>query len=1168
MISGRIVLACSMVLVILMGSDLALAGPPKPGLVLWLDAENPASVTMDTAGMVRQWSDQSGRGNHARQPRSGAQPEYLIDGIGGKPALGFDGGDFLTLGQPDDLAFLPGRSHTIVAVYDLPKGNLGTIIARGGGGAEARACHLYLTPDKVGAIASGVRKEAPAGAGPGVVAQLCDGDRMDVQHNGHNCMTFRAGKVASDVDVLIGARRETADNLGVSWLLKGSLAEILVYDRALPPPELEQVYRHLNQKYGIEAVPLPSDPNKLAALLTSHRTGAELKAMAGRIGEIGDEAAPALESLLGSHRSAAPQLAELLALIAENNQLSNSLAVVAAGLLEHDDPFVHGPAEWAIAMKVGGDNNKQEIVWPRPDPPTWYRAWARYPADRRVEADWVRQALSRSLHRSGAAMLQDVDAMIRRVEAMRAAFSNDAEPARCEFVRQRLAGLRTLRGQMASQVETAPNLLASPRKLWIEGRRLLREVVMARPELDFQRLIFVSRYGPHTIRNITRAYQWKHKPGGDICILDGLRPDAPRTAVIDGRLGPGHVRGLDLWWDADRVVFGFARQPAWPPKIDTTDYTEEGEDACELRKTQEPTHIFEIRCDGSELRQRTDHGYWCDFEPTYCANGDIAFSSERCARSAECGRFEHDHTDVNLYVWSAATGDVVRLTDNKDVDRYPHSLDNGLIAFTRWEYQERHFMQVHSIWTARPDGTMADALYKQHMNAPCGLRDIRSIPGGSKLAAIATGHHTFAMGPVCVVDPRAGLNAEAGLRIVTPGVKPQEGAMAGSPVDEGGVPDRGGFYRQPWPLSERCFLVSYAYDRPNCTAHGGADSNGFGLYVIDSFGNKELVYRDPLLSCEFPIPLLRRCRPPLLPPSTEPARADAVCYISDVHEGLEGIPRGTVKYLRISQHIGWPLDEKHGAMPYIPANAYSKTFGFESWSPVRVLGEVPVEPDGSAHFVVPADTAVYFQALDERHMEIRRMRSMVSLQHGETRGCRGCHESDAKTPAVRYDGSLAALRRPPNVPAPPPWGAERMLGYEELVQPILDRHCIRCHGAENPDGELDFTAARATDGYYQSFRTLFGFLPGEKQRGRVLVSCSNRFDDARVTQPKQFGSHQSPLIRVLLEDKLHETEVSLTPIEWRTLVTWVDANAPYYNTFYNKRPADGSPPRRDFHPDL
>jgi hypothetical protein len=410
------------------------------------------------------------------------------------------------------------------------------------------------------------------------------------------------------------------------------------------------------------------------------------------------------------------------------------------------------------------------------------------------------------------------------------------------------------------------------------------------------------------------------------------------------------------------------------------------------------------------------------------------------------------------------------------------------------------------------------------------------------------------------------MNNDAGLEIVTPGVVPQEGSMVGQPVAEGGVPDRGGLYHTPWALSEKCFLAAYSYARPNCTAPAGVDSNGFGLYLIDSYGNRELIRRDPLLSCTFPIPLRRRPRPPMVADvGTAPKSAEATCYVTDVYDGMEGVSRGTIKYIRISQHVGWPFDDQRGQMDYIPGNAGSKQVDFQSWSPVRVIGTVPVESDGSASFTVPADAAVYFQALDERHMEIRRMRSMVSFKQGEVRGCIGCHESRAvaaSSPALLP----VAVRREPHVPSPPSWGSEKLLGYEWLVQPILDRHCVRCHGPEKPDGGIDLTATRGEDGLYQSFRTMFGRRAGNSEPGPVLVSCSDRFSNADVSKPKQFGSHKSPLIRVLLDDQLHREEAKLNPREWIELVTWVDANAPYHDGFLNKRPSDGGEPRREIPP--
>jgi hypothetical protein len=189
------------------------------------------------------------------------------------------------------------------------------------------------------------------------------------------------------------------------------------------------------------------------------------------------------------------------------------------------------------------------------------------------------------------------------------------------------------------------------------------------------------------------------------------------------------------------------------------------------------------------------------------------------------------------------------------------------------------------------------------------------------------------------------------------------------------------------------------------------------------------------------------------------------------------------------------------------------------------------------------------------------MRSHVTFQPGEQRSCTGCHESQNRTPSHAWTATQA-LQPPPQTLTPPAWGAERLLGYEWLIQPIFDRHCVRCHGAKEPGGQLDLTARRAEDGFLQSFRSLFGVAPPGGKSGRVLVSCSDRFSGGEVTRPLQFGSHQSPLVRTLGDD-LHRRESPLPRADWIALVTWIDANAPYYDAFFNKRPPGGGPPRRD-----
>jgi len=895
----------------------------------------------------------------------------------------------------------------------------------------------------------------------------------------------------------------------------------------------------------------------VAAALESPALDDELDALAAALAE-SDKASGTVRDLCAFESVDPAVAADVLWRIAQRDRLTDELAGLAGALLGHGDPFVRALAEWAIATKVGRENGGQEIVWPRADPPEWFTRWSKLDADFLLEADYARLAVTWGIHYDGRRLLGSVDAIIRRAQGAASEVLASATAESRALVERQSAELESIRHALAERVEAAPGDLGSHRRLWLAARRAARPLVLANPAVDFREIVFVRRHPAHSHRNITGSqYPWCHKPGGDVSVKAGLDPADPVRDVIAGQLGPGHVRGIDLWWDADRVVFGYARQPDWPPPWDAV----RGNDVFRLRGEQQPIHLFEIGLDGSGLRQLTDHPYWSDSEPTYCADGTVAFSSDRSGRSSECGNFGADHTVINIYA-VAPDGTVRRLSDNKDIDRYPHSLDNGLIAYTRWEYQERHFFEVHAIWQVRPDGRMADAVFNQHLVAPFGLRDTRSIPGSAKLVSIATGHHTFAYGPVVVVDPPQGINVAAAIRSVTPHSLPEEGPAPGEAVPQGGVPDRGGLYQTPWALSERCFLASYSPARPPSGTSGGDNANGFALYLIDAYGNKELIHRDLLLSCSFPIPLKKRPRPPIVPEVAEPGRDFATCYLGDVHHGLAGVPRGAVKYIRISQRVGWPLDDKIGAMRWIPGNAWERKLGFWAWAPVRVIGEVPVESDGSACFKVPADTAVYFQALDENHMELRRMRSHITFQSGETRGCLGCHESRPKSPPAEWQATIA-LGRDPVTPTPPPWGAHRLLGYEWLIQPVFDRHCVRCHGADEPDGGLDLTSARADDGFLRSFHTLFADWRSAKKDAARLVSVSDRFDGSAITQPKQFGSHRSRLVEVLRDDALHAKEVTLDDDEWLALVAWIDANAPYYDTFYNRRPADGGEPRRD-----
>jgi hypothetical protein len=661
-------------------------------------------------------------------------------------------------------------------------------------------------------------------------------------------------------------------------------------------------------------------------------------------------------------------------------------------------------------------------------------------------------------------------------------------------------------------------------ELYLQARRLARQVAFANPLMDFGQLLFVKRFTQETYNDVNLNHlPWVSRPGGDICVLSPVAPDGQVKNLINGSLGHGHVHGMDLWYDANRVVFAYAKSKSDQPP---TGWLDRG-NTYQIRLHEEATHLFEIGVDGHGLRQLTQ-GQWSDLDPTYLPSGDIAFASERCHSSLQCNEYDKDETSCNLYSMKAGGENIHRLSASKDGDYMPHTFDDGTIGYTRWEYQERGWANIQSIWYIRPDGTGADAIFKQHMNDPFALEDTRSVPGVDKYVSVACGHHTLAHGPVCVIDATGGINNPLGIGIVTPGVHSPEGGMSGLPVPEGGVMDDGGLYMSPWALSDKYFLTSYTYA-------GSPVATGYGLYLIDVFGTKELVYRDDKISCSVPIPLRKRPRPPVLSDTTDPSKNYATCVVGNVGVGSEGVA-SKVKYLRIAQGVGWPYDHKHGGFRYEP-----DAKGGPNWTPTRILGTVPVEADGSACFVVPADQAVFFQLLDENQMDLRRMRSFISFQPGENRSCVGCHESRAVVPPS--PAQPMALKRKPSIPVPPPWGSERPVSFLADIQPVLDRNCVHCHSGLKPAGGLDFYGG-LTARQNRAYDTI-------SEKGLVARSYFN--DDAKITQtPLAFGSHQSKIIAVLSGS--HAQRVKLTEDDRLRLVTWVDANAPYHHSFIDKRP--------------
>jgi len=280
----------------------------------------------------------------------------------------------------------------------------------------------------------------------------------------------------------------------------------------------------------------------------------------------------------------------------------------------------------------------------------------------------------------------------------------------------------------------------------------------------------------------------------------------------------------------------------------------------------------------------------------------------------------------------------------------------------------------------------------------------------------------------------------------------------------------------------------------------------------------------------------------------------AVGNVSNITYGCDDIAPEQAKYLRIAEPIGWPYNNEDGGLRYGEDHRYGgpdhERRNLTNWTPVRILGDAPVAPDGSVKFSVPPDKAVYFQLLDENRMELRRMRSFISFQPGESRSCVGCHESREVASVQPESKTTLALAQDTNLKLLPPWG-DKPINFLRDVQPVLDRHCVQCHSGLTPDGGLDFSGGLIGwdkevqhYGHNRAYETIL-----EHQ----LVSMSPaRAQDASITPPMAYGSHNSKLITAL-KDENHKDVVTLSEDDRLRLVLWIDANAIYHDRFVNKR---------------
>jgi len=501
-------------------------------------------------------------------------------------------------------------------------------------------------------------------------------------------------------------------------------------------------------------------------------------------------------------------------------------------------------------------------------------------------------------------------------------------------------------------------------------------------------------------------------PGAELCLLEmnGLYGQV-RTLVADPT---GAIRDPAVSWDGTRVVF------AWKKSLNDDDY-----------------HLYELDIGANQVRQITSGVGVADYEPAFLPNGDLIFASTRCVQTVDCWWTEVS----NLYTCNAEGRYLRRLGFDQVHTVYPQVLDDGRVVYTRWDYNDRGQVFPQPLFQMNPDGTGQTEFYGNNSWFPTTIAHARGIPGTGKVMAILCGHHSSQAGKLAVIDPSLGRQENSGVQLIAP-VRETPAER----IDSYG--QTGALWQYPWPLNERECLVTFAplgWDRPE-RRRGDAD---FGIYWMSADGRRELLAWDKRYPCSQPVPLAGR-------PSQTPqvnrldyGKSTGTYHLQDVYAGpgLAGVPRGTIKKLRVVALDFRPAGIGHNSSGGPGGGALISTpiaIGNGAWDVKTVLGEAQVYEDGSALFSVPAQTPVYFQALDEKGRMVQTMRSWSTLQPGEYFGCVGCHDHKNAAPPTEAPLVSLAMKAGPQA-LEPFYGPARGFSFPKEIQPILDRHCVQCH---------------------------------------------------------------------------------------------------------------------------
>ena len=626
----------------------------------------------------------------------------------------------------------------------------------------------------------------------------------------------------------------------------------------------------------------------------------------------------------------------------------------------------------------------------------------------------------------------------------------------------------------------------------------------ARKMLAGKQILYVERHqyasdhhNTATIFQYGEINQNSFSQGGAIKIYD---VDSGKTRTLINT-DTGNLRDPEISFDGRRVIFS-------------------------MRMNKEDDyHIYEIGIDGSNLKQLTSAKGVSDIDPLYLPDGGIVFTSTRQPKYCMCNR----HIMGNLFRMESDGANITQIGVSTLFEGHSTMLNDGRILYDRWEYVDRNFGDAQGLWTVNPDGTKHSIYYGNNTASPGAVIDGRQIPGTDLVLCIFSSCHDRPWGSLAIIDRKKGVDGKEPVVKIYPEAARDFVANGDLDTFKWVQSFR---YEDPFPMNKEWFLVSrtlYKYPEWNNQACGYKQ----GIFLVGMDGSEELLIEGER-SVFDPHIVESSAKPVTLPMMRNFTSDKGQFYVVNVYEGthMQGIEKGVAKWLRVIEspekrswtHGGWS-----GQGEQAPA------LNWHSFENKQILGEVPIEEDGSVNFMVPAGKHVYFQLLDKDKKMIQSMRSGVSLMPGEVNGCVGCHEDRISILMPTPKRPIALTKKPVEL--------EKFMGMEpfkfsfmEHVQPIMDRRCVKCHDFDKKNRQKVVLAKDMN----QFFNAAYINLYVNKVVGLIGGG------PADIQQPYSWGSHNSRLSQIIEGDH-HGVKLTQKEKEW--LYAWMDLNGVYYPVY-------------------